>query len=387
MAINLLESNRISQNAFSGMATNYLCSEYQNGYINNVLQNFKIINVGSNSISIAPGVVLIEGSRILNDDNYDITITSFPDSTLLYHLVLKLEVTTSGDNAFSIIYRQVSALQKDDILKEGTGIYELELATFDLSPNGISNFKQELLPIILQNEELEYLKEQLDDLEIAVAHVEQQIITANEDASKALEIVNTINATTTTGEAGSQASVNITTDTQGHKTFDFIIPTGAQGPAGPQGNSGTGFDFSYNYAIRFANPGFSLGGVKSITSDSIASDKLEKLKNSNYALIRIDVVNKYIILKKNKDEQIYSIIDSSIHINSNGSITYYTFNVKWSINSDDRLVITATPIYSTYGSFTQYWTIDTSSEEKPVGKLEYGFGTAEFNIDEFYIIN
>lgn len=228
----ILESNKVLQSVFSGMAINYLNTEYQNGYIRDIYNECKVVMNSSNSITVSTGMIVVEGIRLLFDEAETFNITSFPDSSLLHHLVLKVTATTEGENTAEIINRINEPLRQDEILKTGSGVYELELASYLLSPNGISNFAQTLLPIILTNEELQSFKEMIDELDKKVDALAQVIITANEDAERALTTVS--NFTVGTVQKGTDPAASIEVDVI-KKTAKLNLTL----PQGPKGDNGT----------------------------------------------------------------------------------------------------------------------------------------------------
>ena len=227
----ILESNKVLQSVFSGMAINYLNTEYQNGYIRDIYNECKVVMNSSNSITVSTGMIVVEGIRLLFDEAETFNITSFPDSSLLHHLVLKVTATTEGENKAEIINRINEPLRQDEILKTGSGVYELELASYLLSPNGISNFAQTLLPIILTNEELQSFKEMIDELDKKVDALDQVIITANEDAERALTTVS--NLTVGTVQKGTDPAASIDVDViKMTAKLNLTLPKGDKGDNG-----------------------------------------------------------------------------------------------------------------------------------------------------------
>lgn len=227
----ILENNKVLQTPFSGMALNYLNAEYQNGYIRDVYNECKIVMNSSNSITVSTGMIVVEGIRLLFDEAETFNITSFPDSSLLHHLVLKVTATTEGENKAEIINRINEPLRQDEVLKTGSGVYELELASYLLSPNGISNFAQTLLPIILTNEELQSFKEMIDELDKKVDALDQVIITANEDAERALTTVKNFTVGTVQKGVDPVASIDVDVIKKTAK-LNLTLPKGDKGDNG-----------------------------------------------------------------------------------------------------------------------------------------------------------
>lgn len=234
----LLESNGVSQSAFSGIATNYLNSEFQNGYLKYVLNECDIVKVSSNTITINTGFIFFQGLRIFFDEVYTITIPNFPASTLLYHLIVEVVVDSTGDNTIEVKHRPIEALRRDNILKDMSGTYQLELATFTLTNSGITEFTKTIQPIVLTNEELEGFKNQINDLSTEFKEIKQTIITANDDAADALTTITNFRIGKV--NSGESASAETIVDRVGKGiTLNLVLPKGDKGEPGTPGANGS----------------------------------------------------------------------------------------------------------------------------------------------------
>lgn len=125
-----------NQTIFNKISTNNA-----DGFMKGYLNDFNIIKLSSNQVAIDTGMLSIQGYRIYNDSLIVREVNVTPTQAIPFHFIARLEVfTASENNTIEFITRPTETLTQNNIFKNGTGIYEVELAKFNMTENGIEDF-------------------------------------------------------------------------------------------------------------------------------------------------------------------------------------------------------------------------------------------------------
>ena len=153
MEYKILESPGTEIDHIDGAIFNNFSAMGQDGIIPEVRDECSVIQPTSNQVSVMPGELLIHGFRVKILSSFDFSFTSSAASSIAYHIVARITLMTDKSVLFEIDCREVQALQKDDLYHTGSGIYEIELATFEYSGSSISSLKR---TAVLINKEKEH---------------------------------------------------------------------------------------------------------------------------------------------------------------------------------------------------------------------------------------
>lgn len=140
MEYKILESIGVEITHIDGAAFNNFSAGSESGVIYGIADECKVSLLSANSIQMSTGELLIRGFRIKIISPYIIEKDANTTS-LSYYLIAKL-VLDGNSVSFSIEARTDPYLQKDNLFKTNSGVYEIEIARFVVGSNGITDLSQ-----------------------------------------------------------------------------------------------------------------------------------------------------------------------------------------------------------------------------------------------------
>ena len=149
MSYKLLESlssegNDVSQQIDDGATINFLAAHSKNGAVYGCTLKNTI-----NEITISPGILMVRGFRLKIESDTVIfsTVTAgLPSIPSIHHLFLR--IVRTGNNATASFRHSIMAKASTDEIDKSDGVYDFKIATFNLTPRGISSKVASLIPTI-----------------------------------------------------------------------------------------------------------------------------------------------------------------------------------------------------------------------------------------------
>ena len=138
----LLEKPAIPQTFYDGAQLNNFIASGESGR----LFGCALSNT-ANQILISSGVLIIRGCRIKFDNEVLITFGAYPNINEVQQLVLRV-VTTAEDSSVSVI---VGSVDYKDPIDRQAGTYDYLLASYILTPSGISDFSAKITSLTSKN--------------------------------------------------------------------------------------------------------------------------------------------------------------------------------------------------------------------------------------------
>ena len=187
---------------------NKISTNNADGYVDGFLNSLRIAKMSSNVISIDSGLLSIQGFRSVNDTLTTYTVSVTPSEPIPFQLVATYSHYISDENdTLEITTRPTQELRREPLFSGQNAVYEVELAEFNMTADGIADFNVTLEKIV-------YNEQDLSELLDKVAKAEQDSATAlekvNELETQVIEKQGT--AVYVGGEA--QSRVNFTSDPQ-----------------------------------------------------------------------------------------------------------------------------------------------------------------------------
>lgn len=187
---------------------NKISTNNADGYVDGFLNSLRIAKMSSNMISIDSGLLSIQGFRSVNDTLTTYTVSVTPSEPIPFQLVATYSHYISDENdTLEITTRPTQELRREPLFAGQNAVYEVELAEFNMTADGIADFTVTLEKIVYNEQDLSEL---LD-----------KVTKAEQDSATALEKVNELEtqvikkqgtAVYVGGEA--QSRVNFTSDPQ-----------------------------------------------------------------------------------------------------------------------------------------------------------------------------
>jgi hypothetical protein len=138
--LRLLEKTGGEVSAIQGALFNHLAMDKVDGYFENYLNNLNLDILTNNTISIESGMLQLGGFRIENEEIYTINIPNLPSEIQQWQLIAFVDIKQNAEESTcGFTARSFTGFIRNDIFLNKFGIYEVELATFDLNLAGISN--------------------------------------------------------------------------------------------------------------------------------------------------------------------------------------------------------------------------------------------------------
>lgn len=150
----ILENNGTDITNIDGITFNNFCSGNRSGIIKGRLNECNIIRSSSSVISVASGVILINGVRLSFDSQTDFVFNTLPASTINYSIIVEIVIDSNSEITSRMFVQETNvSLIKDNLLQNenGAGTYQIELSRFNLTPEGIDNIVRVLDVITTKN--------------------------------------------------------------------------------------------------------------------------------------------------------------------------------------------------------------------------------------------
>ena len=156
---------------------NKISTNNADGYVDGFLNSLRIAKMSSNVISIDSGLLSIQGFRSVNDTLTTYTVSVTPSEPIPFQLVATYSHFISDENdTLEITTRPTQELRREPLFAGQNAVYEVELAEFNMTADGIADFAVTLEKIVYNEQDLSEL---LD-----------KVTKAEQDSATALEKVN-----------------------------------------------------------------------------------------------------------------------------------------------------------------------------------------------------
>lgn len=118
----------------------------KNGIIGGILDECRIVLASSTSIAISTGELLIQGFRVKITQVRDFILqpNAFPENPQDWQFVAQIMLNSDKSVFFNMFIRPVMPLTKDSLFVDNFGTYEVELATFKFSNEGITDLVKKI---------------------------------------------------------------------------------------------------------------------------------------------------------------------------------------------------------------------------------------------------
>lgn len=138
----ILENNGIDNTNIDGASFNNFCAGQRSGVIKGVLNECAITSPSSSVVNINTGALIISGVRVILDTATNFNFSTFPSTATRYSLVAEIVVDDNSAITTRLFVQLASvALTKNSLYatSTGAGTYQIELAKFTLSTDGVSD--------------------------------------------------------------------------------------------------------------------------------------------------------------------------------------------------------------------------------------------------------
>lgn len=187
---------------------NKISTNNADGYVDGFLNSLRIAKMSSNVISIDSGLLSIQGFRSVNDTLATYTVSVTPSEPIPFQLVATYSHYISDENdTLEITTRPVQELRREPLFSGQNAVYEVELAEFNMTADGIADFKVTLEKIV-------YNEQDLSELLDKVTKAEQDSATALEKVKELETQVIEKQGTAVYIGGAAQSRVNFTSDPQ-----------------------------------------------------------------------------------------------------------------------------------------------------------------------------
>lgn len=187
---------------------NKISTNNADGYVDGFLNSLRIAKMSSNVISIDSGLLSIQGFRSVNDTLATYTVSVTPSEPIPFQLVATYSHYISDENdTLEITTRPVQELRREPLFSGQNAVYEVELAEFNMTADGIADFTVTLEKIV-------YNEQDLSELLDKVTQAEQDSATALEKVNELETQVIEKQGTAVYVGGKAQSRVNFTSDPQ-----------------------------------------------------------------------------------------------------------------------------------------------------------------------------
>ena len=135
MNYKILESNSVEIENIDGGAFNNFCANGESGIVAGVLDECQVVSTG-NVLTVGAGLLLIKGIRVKLLSSTDFSVSGTPASDTSYKVVAKVVLSTDKSVSFNLYLSTASSLTQEDLYKNNSGTYEIEIASFVHSSTG-----------------------------------------------------------------------------------------------------------------------------------------------------------------------------------------------------------------------------------------------------------
>lgn len=141
MAVRILEKNGIDNTNIDGAGFNKFSAGGYSGVIKGILNELLITNTTS-VVTLNTGELLVNGFRLVVNEPISFSLGVVPSEVTKYRVVVEVVVDSNSEvtTRFFIQQASINLAQNNFFATEtGAGTYQLSLATFDYSSDGIEN--------------------------------------------------------------------------------------------------------------------------------------------------------------------------------------------------------------------------------------------------------
>ena len=191
---------------------NKISTNNADGYVDGFLNSLRIAKMSSNVISIDSGLLSIQGFRSVNDTLATYTVSVTPSEPIPFQLVATYSHYISDENdTLEITTRPTQELRREPLFAGQNAVYEVELAEFNMTADGIADFTVTLEKIV-------YNEQDLSELLDKVTKAEQDSATALEKVNELeTQVIEKQGTAVYIGDTA-QSRVNFTSDPQSQIT-------------------------------------------------------------------------------------------------------------------------------------------------------------------------
>ena len=145
---------------------NKISTNNADGYVDGFLNSLRIAKMSSNVISIDSGLLSIQGFRSVNDTLTTYTVSVTPSEPIPFQLVATYSHYISDENdTLEITTRPTQELRREPLFVGQNAVYEVELAEFNMTADGIANFNVTLEKIVYNEQDLSELLDKVTEAE------------------------------------------------------------------------------------------------------------------------------------------------------------------------------------------------------------------------------
>lgn len=141
MDYKILEAVGVENENVDGAAMNNLSSRGESGVIPGVLNECAVYTSGSSGVIVDTGELIVNGFRVKILSPYSVQRTA-SSSNISHHIVAKISLFPDRSVQFSMECRPYSNLVQEALFSSEQGVYEVEVARFSTTPEGIQNLKK-----------------------------------------------------------------------------------------------------------------------------------------------------------------------------------------------------------------------------------------------------
>jgi hypothetical protein len=143
MEYKILEQNGIENENVDGAEFNNLSTGLKDIVVGKVFDECNFVITDSSTLTMLPGLLVIQGFRIKVLAQYEYKFASLPVTKYVYNVVARINLASDRSVSFAIdCLPQGTVLRKDNLFKNEVGTYETILATFDIDSTGITSVKK-----------------------------------------------------------------------------------------------------------------------------------------------------------------------------------------------------------------------------------------------------
>ena len=151
MNYKILESNSVDIEVVDGGAFNNFTAGGKSGIIAEVFDECNLISQ-SNIVTISSGLLLLKGIRVKLLESADFSLSGNAGVDTTYYIVAKVILSNDGVVTFSLFLTTEQARTKENLYKNNSGVYELEIGRFIHSTDGSIKNLRRTAQIIKQND-------------------------------------------------------------------------------------------------------------------------------------------------------------------------------------------------------------------------------------------
>lgn len=150
MNYKILESNGIENENIDGGAFNNFTAGGKSGIVLDVFNECAIFSQG-NVVTVSSGLLLIKGIRVKLEESVDFSLSGNAGVDTSYYIVAKVVLGTDQSVLFDLFLTTEQIRTQENLYKNNSGTYELEIARFIHSTDGSIKNLRRTAQIIKQN--------------------------------------------------------------------------------------------------------------------------------------------------------------------------------------------------------------------------------------------